>query len=129
MLSLGKAVAIEEEGSEVFHSERQDFNRPVIIRLLIAIAHRVYRTLRIRFNKRNVLARDSWTCQYCGSTHRTLTIDHVLAAEEMFLTASCAGVRPVVRVERHAVANEEPGCVTRKIMAAYGELVAAECGT
>jgi branched-chain amino acid aminotransferase len=57
-----------------------------------------------------------------------LTVREMLAAEEMFLTASCSGVRPVVRVERHAVGEEKPGPVTRRVMAAYEELLKKECG-
>ena len=56
-----------------------------------------------------------------------LTVREMLAAEEIFLTASCTGIRPVSRVERHAVADEKPGEVTRKLMAAYRELVDGEC--
>jgi len=56
-----------------------------------------------------------------------LTVRDMLDAEEMFVTASCSGVRPVVRVERHAVGDEKPGRVTGRIMAAYADLLAAEC--
>jgi len=57
-----------------------------------------------------------------------LTVQEMLGAEEIFLTASCAGVRPVVRVERHAVGDEKPGAITRQIMSAYRELLERECG-
>lgn len=57
-----------------------------------------------------------------------LTVKEMLAAEEMFITASCSGIRPIVRVERHPVGDEKPGPVTQKLMAAYEDLVAAECG-
>ena len=42
---------------------------------------------KVRFNRQNVLARDAWTCQYCGAQPRrpggrpalgSLTIDHVV---------------------------------------------------
>ncbi|MFB3894315.1 MAG: aminotransferase class IV [Phycisphaerae bacterium] len=56
-----------------------------------------------------------------------LTVKEMLGAQEMFLTGSTSGVRPVVRVERHAVGDEKPGPVTRKIMAAYRELLDREC--
>jgi branched-subunit amino acid aminotransferase/4-amino-4-deoxychorismate lyase len=56
-----------------------------------------------------------------------LTIREVLDAQEMFLTSACAGVRPVVRVERHAVGDGKPGPVTRQVLAAYGELLDREC--
>ena len=58
---------------------------------------------------------------------RALTIRETLGATEMFLTSSCTGVRPVVRVERHAVGSEKPGPITRKIMASYRALLDQEC--
>jgi branched-subunit amino acid aminotransferase/4-amino-4-deoxychorismate lyase len=42
-----------------------------------------------------------------------LTVDDVLAAEEIFLTNSSWGVMPVVRVERHEVGGGAPGPVAR----------------
>ena len=56
-----------------------------------------------------------------------LTIKNCLAAEEMFLTSSVAGVRPVVRLERHAIGEEKPGPLTGKILAAYRKLLQEEC--
>jgi len=56
-----------------------------------------------------------------------LTVKEMLAAEEIFLTGSTTGIRPVVRVERHAVGDEKPGPVTRKLMAAYRQLLEREC--
>jgi len=72
--------------------------------------------------------------ELCGSLDipcrddRALAIRELLAAEEVFLTSSCAGIRPVVRVERHAVGSEKPGPVTRRIIQAYRELLDRECG-
>lgn len=56
-----------------------------------------------------------------------LTFREMLAAEEMFLTSSVAGIRPVARVERHPVGDERPGPITRKIMDAYARLLDREC--
>ncbi len=56
-----------------------------------------------------------------------LTVRQMLAAEEIFLTGSGLGICPVVRVERHAVGDEKPGPVTRKLMAAYDQLLDEEC--
>ena len=56
-----------------------------------------------------------------------LTVRQMLACEEMFLTSSCAGVRPVRRVERHVVGDGGAGPVTKKITAAYRDLMDREC--
>ena len=56
-----------------------------------------------------------------------LTADDVAAADEMFVTSSVAGVRPVVRLDRRGIGDEKPGPVTRKILAAYADLLEAEC--
>lgn len=58
---------------------------------------------------------------------RALTVEDMLAAEEVFLTSSCMGIRPVVRIERHAVGGETPGPVTVRIREAFDELLEAAC--
>jgi branched-subunit amino acid aminotransferase/4-amino-4-deoxychorismate lyase len=59
--------------------------------------------------------------------HAPLNVQHMLAANEIFLTGSGLGVCPVVRVERHAVGTEKPGPVTRQVQAAYEQLLDKEC--
>lgn len=56
-----------------------------------------------------------------------LTVEEMLSADEMFLSSSCMGIRPVARVERHAYGDEKPGEITRRIMQAYRELLDREC--
>jgi len=56
-----------------------------------------------------------------------ITGEDLLAAEEVFLTSSVAGVRPVVRIDRRGVGDEKPGPITKRIMAAYADLLDAEC--
>jgi len=71
--------------------------------------------------------------ELCGSlgiecdAETPLTVHEMLAAEEIFLTSSCSGIRPVIRVERHDVGEGKPGPVTRKIISAYQELLDREC--
>lgn len=56
-----------------------------------------------------------------------LTIDDLLAADEVFLTNAVIEVMPVLRIERHAVGGEQPGSVTRILAAAYRDAVQHEC--
>ncbi|MBI5723473.1 MAG: aminotransferase class IV family protein [Planctomycetes bacterium] len=60
---------------------------------------------------------------------RPLTVHEMLSAGEAFVTASCSGIRPVVMIERHAVGDQRPGPVTKKIMVAYQDLVNKECAS
>lgn len=57
-----------------------------------------------------------------------LTLDDVLASEEVFLTNSMIELVPVVRIGRNAIGNEKPGEVTRKLAIAYGDLIDREAG-
>ena len=55
-----------------------------------------------------------------------LAAPRVLEADEVFLTNTIMEVMPVCRVERHALADEKPGPVTRQLMALYKEQVEKE---
>lgn len=77
LLCRGRAVAVEES-EDVIHSPGAVWRLPRIIRLFIAIASRVYRAVRVQLNRKNVFARDRYTCQYCGSREGPFTIDHVV---------------------------------------------------
>jgi len=59
--------------------------------------------------------------------NRGVTGSELLGADEVFLTASCSGVRPVVRVEDRDIADGKAGEVTKRIMKAYEDTLAAEC--
>jgi len=69
---------------------------PLILRLL-KLVRSIYKN-RVPFRPKNVLIRDNWTCQYCGSTDRgNLTIDHLVpksrGGQNIFenCVASCKG--------------------------------------
>ena len=57
-----------------------------------------------------------------------LTIDDLLDADEVFLTNSMMQVMPVIRVEKHDIADSRVGEVTQRLLDAYRELVRKECG-
>lgn len=71
LIHKGKAVSIEEDSStKLGHG----YHLPVVIRLLqyIKIPHKT-----VSLTRRNLLHRDNYECQYCGS-RKDLTIDHIL---------------------------------------------------
>jgi 5-methylcytosine-specific restriction endonuclease McrA len=77
VLVLKERAEIIERGEGALHSERLVFDRPCVIRLIryIRIPRDVHRR---KITRKAVLARDAWTCQYCGTRKPTLTVDHVI---------------------------------------------------
>lgn len=71
-----KAEVLERAGGAL-RSERLSMDRPTVIRLVTYV--RIPRDAhRRKITRKAVLARDSWTCQYCGSRKPGLTVDHVI---------------------------------------------------
>ena len=66
-----------EKGEGALHSELLEFDRPCVIRLVryVRIPRDVHRR---KITRKAVLARDSYTCQYCGREASGLTVDHVI---------------------------------------------------
>lgn len=76
LLLKGKAEVLEI-GKGLLRSETMELSMPDVIRLVSYV--RVPRDVhRRRITRRAVLARDNWTCQYCGDSRSKLTVDHVL---------------------------------------------------
>jgi 5-methylcytosine-specific restriction endonuclease McrA len=75
LLLKEKAELLERSIMEL-HSETSTMARPVVIRLItyVKVPRDVHRR---KITRRAVFARDSWTCQYCGS-RTSLTVDHVI---------------------------------------------------
>src|SRR5436190_23490334 len=77
VLVLKAKAEVLEQGSGPLRSERMQLERPAVIRLVAYV--RIPRDAhRRRITRKAVLARDSWTCQYCGSRKPGLTVDHVV---------------------------------------------------
>jgi branched-chain amino acid aminotransferase len=57
---------------------------------------------------------------------RVFTMTTVYGADEVFLTGTGAEVIPVVRVDDRAIGEGKPGPVTRRLIAAFRELVQSE---
>ncbi|HET6830380.1 MAG TPA: HNH endonuclease [Solirubrobacterales bacterium] len=77
VLILKAKAEMLEHGDRTLHSEHLTLDRPVVIRLVAYV--RVPRDVhRRKITRKAVLARDAWTCQYCGSERSGLTVDHVI---------------------------------------------------
>jgi 5-methylcytosine-specific restriction endonuclease McrA len=74
-LILSGKADIVINGRGVVRSETAVFEAPSVIKL----AHMVKRPHpRIHLSKREVLRRDEYRCQYCGTTAGQMTIDHII---------------------------------------------------
>lgn len=77
LVYLGKADVLHAQGEAewIASAEGEKMYAPSVVKL----RHHVRRPLpELRLSRRSVFARDNYTCQYCGSTSKDLTIDHVL---------------------------------------------------
>ena len=77
MLVLKSRAEMLERGEGALHSERLELDRPCVIRLVryVRIPRDVHRR---KITRKAVLARDAYTCQYCGHEATGLTVDHVI---------------------------------------------------
>ena len=71
LIIKGKAERVEHNGKTLY----SDFLLPTVIRLryYVRVPYK-----EIPLTRRNILHRDSYTCQYCGYTGDELTLDHVI---------------------------------------------------
>ncbi|MCS6845817.1 MAG: HNH endonuclease [Caldilineales bacterium] len=78
VLLLKEKAELLEAAEARLRAENTSMPVPVVIRMVYYV--RVPRNLGIPLSRRTVLARDQYTCQYCGATpgRADLTIDHVL---------------------------------------------------
>jgi 5-methylcytosine-specific restriction endonuclease McrA len=94
VLILKEKAELLEQGERTLHSESITLPHPVVIRLVTYVRVPRDRAKR-RITRRAVFARDSWTCQYCGTTSH-LTVDHVIprsrggASDWENIVTSCA---------------------------------------
>jgi len=75
LVYLGKAEVLKHNQEHAVRSIESEFTPPSVLRLY----HQVRRPRpELRLSRRAILARDNYTCQYCGQSSRDMTIDHVV---------------------------------------------------
>lgn len=74
LIVKGKVTVIKYTEMVVKTAEHMIVKIPAVMKLM-KIIRTIYRT-KVPFSKKNVMVRDNFICQYCGSL-KTLTIDHV----------------------------------------------------
>ncbi len=60
---------------EKVHSPSLSWDLPSVVKIRDFIR---YDNLSVDLNRKNIIARDEYTCQYCGKSKSPLTIDHVI---------------------------------------------------
>jgi len=75
-LKKGKTTVLKYSDKVVRTAENVIEKVPAVMKLLYLI-RTIYRT-RVPFSKKNIMIRDNFTCQYCGTNKEKLTIDHVI---------------------------------------------------
>jgi len=75
LIYLGKAELVEKHDSVLVRSVTVALPMPSIVRLTRYIS--VPRK-RIVLSRKNIVKRDGHRCQYCGTTHGPITVDHVI---------------------------------------------------
>lgn len=74
LVTVGKAEVLHHNG-HMIRTGSGELRAPSVLRL----RYHIKRPLpELRLSKHSVLARDHYTCQYCGTSSRDLTLDHVI---------------------------------------------------
>jgi 5-methylcytosine-specific restriction endonuclease McrA len=75
LVYLGKAKLVERRDGHKIRSVTVALSEPSVVRL----DHYVKVPFKqVMLNRRNVIRRDEGCCQYCGTTSRPMTVDHVV---------------------------------------------------
>ncbi len=75
LVYLSKAELVETRNGSTISTIRHCYPYPSVIRLqsFIRVPYK-----KVELSRKNILRRDSFRCQYCGSQSHPLTLDHVI---------------------------------------------------
>ena len=74
LLLLGKAEVIQHRNAPLM-TNRGHLSAPSVLKMRYAVRRPMPQ---LRLSRHSILARDNYTCQYCGTKGKELTIDHVV---------------------------------------------------
>lgn len=74
LMVLGKAEVLQHRDAPV-NTTKGDLEAPSVLKMRYMVRRPMPN---LRLSRHSVLARDNYTCQYCGARAKDLTIDHVL---------------------------------------------------
>ncbi len=75
MVYLGKADILHAEAASPVRGFEQAYTAPSVVKLRSQIKRPMPE---LKLSRRTVFARDNYTCQYCGTATKDMTIDHVV---------------------------------------------------
>jgi 5-methylcytosine-specific restriction endonuclease McrA len=75
LVSRGKAEVLEHSFEGSLRTPTREFQRPSVIRMIYLIKRP---RPKVKLTRRELFLRDNYTCQYCGSHGKDLTLDHVV---------------------------------------------------
>ena len=109
VLVLKERAEVLEHGEGALRSERLVLEQPCVIRLVryVRVPRDVHRR---KITRKAVLARDAYTCQYCGRESHGLTVDHVIPRSRGGSPPGTTSSPPA----RPATAARATGCRTRR---------------
>lgn len=78
LLTLGKIEVIESYEDKILRSRTWVIKMPAVVRLINSF--RKGKKEEVKFSRQNILTRDGWKCQYCGTDldTKTVTYDHLV---------------------------------------------------
>lgn len=75
LVMCGKAEILEHRVGNEIATVTRFFMRPSVIRMMYMIKRP---RPRVRLSRREIFLRDNYTCMYCGTNTRDLTLDHII---------------------------------------------------
>ncbi len=68
----GKMIAVKNSTKKL----SEDLYIPLVVKMVKLI--RTFYKSSVKYNRKNILIRDNFTCQYCGTKDGKMTVDHII---------------------------------------------------